>query len=137
MAYLNCKRHVFEGCQPRQQLVVLIDDADPSPKPWDSPRCQRVSGIAIDPYLSACRSHLAVDQLQESGLSGTARADHEGQLARLQDQVYVIEGQDVAEPARGSDDLNERRQPKQDTQSRAQCALHCPEQASARSLSSP
>src|SRR5262249_2172578 len=46
VAHLNRKSHVLERCQPRKQLVVLVDDADPAPKGRDSPRAQRMSGMA-------------------------------------------------------------------------------------------
>jgi predicted short-subunit dehydrogenase-like oxidoreductase (DUF2520 family) len=50
-----------------------------------------VSGDAIHPHLTFGRTELAIDQLQDGGLAGTAGTDKKRQLTRLQCQVDVVE----------------------------------------------
>ena len=83
VADLEAKCDILDRVQPRQELVVLEDHANPAPQLGDVGGLQAVRRDAGHPDLSDGGADLAVDQLQKGRLAGAAGANQEGQLARM------------------------------------------------------
>src|SRR5581483_10020684 len=92
VAHLEPERDVLERGQPRQELVVLEHHAHPAAELCDARGLHLVSRKSVDPYLTARRPDLAVDELQQACLARTAGPYQECELTTFERNVHLVEG---------------------------------------------
>jgi hypothetical protein len=92
--HVERERHVLVHGLVREQLEVLEDRAHVAAKVRDLPRCEVGDVLAGDVDLALARLVLADQQPDQGGLARAGRTDDEDELALLDVDADVVQGND-------------------------------------------